>query len=221
MKNSTKTLAAITTISLVAISANAAVIVGTNFTGRTISGSTATINDYTLDGIANPGNWTVVGATTLFTTTDAINRFAVSDNPPSWSVTIPLSVGVSVIDLDDITINFESFTGAGVSKVPGNFAPPNSATVEIRDSLNVLIASQSIGQPSGTTADYWTGIYTSFAPFSLAANAVYSLKITTAGDAGNNLGIDSFAINGVVVVPEPSAALLGSLGLLALLRRRR
>ncbi|MEN9974256.1 MAG: hypothetical protein RLZZ282_262, partial [Verrucomicrobiota bacterium] len=220
MNASNATVAAIAAFSLGAISANAAVIVGTNFTGRTISGTTATITDYTLNGVSSPGNWTVVDAGSLFTTTganSAVDHFAVADNPPTWSVTIPLAVGASAIDLDDVTINFESFTNAGVSKVPTNNAPANNVTVEIRDSLNALLATQNLGQVGGSTADYWIGTYTSMGALTLAAGQTYSLKITTGGEVGNNFSIDSFAINGTVAVPEPSAALLGGLGLLALL----
>jgi len=38
---------------------------------------------------------------------------------------------------------------------------------------------------------------------------------------GGNLDVDQVRFNNITVVPEPSAALLGGLGLLALLRRRR
>ncbi len=38
---------------------------------------------------------------------------------------------------------------------------------------------------------------------------------------GGNLDVDTVQFNNITVVPEPSAALLGGLGLLALLRRRR
>jgi len=38
---------------------------------------------------------------------------------------------------------------------------------------------------------------------------------------GGNLNVDTVQFNNITVVPEPSAALLGGLGLLALLRRRR
>ena len=41
-------------------------------------------------------------------------------------------------------------------------------------------------------------------------------------ESGNHTAIDNLSINGTfTAVPEPSAALLGGLGLLALLRRRR
>ena len=182
------------------LQADADVIVSTNFTGRTIASPTATITDYTLNGVASPGNWTVVGAESLFTTVDATDHFAVKDNPPTWSVTIPLAVGASAIDLDDVTITFESFTNGGLSKVPANHAPPNNVTVEIRDSLDVLLATQNLGQAGGSTADSWIGTYTSMGALTLAAGQTYSLKITTAGDAGNNLGIDSFVINGTFPV---------------------
>ena len=200
MKTSNVTIAAIAAFSLGTISADAAVVVGTGFTGRTIASPTATITDYTLNGVASPGNWTVEGAIGLFTTVNATDHFAVQENPPTWSVTIPLTVGASAIDLDDVTINFESFTNGGASKVPSNFAPAHNATVEIRDSLNVLLATQNLAQPSGATADAWIGTYTIFSGVTLAAGQVYSLKITTAGDAGNNLSIDSFVINGTFPV---------------------
>jgi hypothetical protein len=195
-----RTLLAVCSLAF-ALQADADVIVGTNFTGRTISGKTATITDYTLNGVASPGNWTVVDATgNLFTTADATGRFAVADNPPTWNVTLPLTVGASAINLTDVTINFESFTVAGVSKVPTNFAPAHNVTVEIRDSLNVLLATQNIAQPEGPTADYWVGTYTNFSGVTLAAGQTYSLKITTGGSVGNNLGIDSFAINGTFAI---------------------
>ena len=184
------------------LQADADVIVSTNFTGRTIVSPTATITDYTLNGVASPGNWTVVDAGSLFTTVDATDHFAVQDNPPTWSVTIPLTVGASAIDLDDVTINFESFNNAGLSKVLANYAPANNVTVEIRDSLNFVLATQNLGQVPGNTADYWIGIYnnTSFSTLTLAAGQTYSLKITTGGESGNNLGIDSFVINGTFPV---------------------
>ena len=203
MQTSTKTgfLTVLTVYSVAfALQAHADVIVSTNFTGRTIASPTATITDYTLNGVASPGNWTVEGAIGLFTTVNATDHFAVQENPPTWSVTIPLTVGASAIDLDDVTINFESFTNGGASKVPSNFAPAHNATVEIRDSLNVLLATQNLAQPSGATADTWIGTYTIFSNVTLAAGQVYSLKITTAGDAGNNLSIDSFVINGTFPV---------------------
>jgi MYXO-CTERM domain-containing protein len=39
--------------------------------------------------------------------------------------------------------------------------------------------------------------------------------------AGGTSRVDNFTVNGVAIVPEPGAALLGSLGLLGLVRRRR
>jgi hypothetical protein len=60
------------------------------------------------------------------------------------------------------------------------------------------------------------------------ADGTLTLNFTVAND-GDPISIryqdltggDSFGINGFVLVPEPSAALLGGLGLLVLLRRRR
>jgi hypothetical protein len=60
----------------------------------------------------------------------------------------------------------------------------------------------------------------------LSAPGTYTLRIKAgdflgADEAGNHTAIDNLSINGIVAVPEPSAALLGGFGFLALLRRRR
>ncbi|MFT3990742.1 MAG: hypothetical protein QM680_04970 [Luteolibacter sp.] len=49
----------------------------------------------------------------------------------------------------------------------------------------------------------------------------FRLYVSDTNASGRNAAIDSVALNGIVAVPEPSAALLGGLGSVLLLRRRR
>ncbi len=58
-----------------------------------------------------------------------------------------------------------------------------------------------------------TDVFTFSSPLAIAANTPFNISATT-----GVIGIESLQLN---VIPEPSTALLGALGALALLRRRR
>ncbi|MFK7850687.1 MAG: PEP-CTERM sorting domain-containing protein [Akkermansiaceae bacterium] len=202
---------------------HAAVVVGTEFTGRSISGTTVTIDDYILSGVSNPGAWTVVGAGGFMTSTDAADHFAVDDNPPNWNVTIPLEVGALAVVLDDVTIDFESFNNSEASKIPTGFAPNHFANVILRNDGGSIIAQQSLDNDGGPNDNdpAWTGIYSDFSSVVLNPNKTYSLQIVSSGVSGNNVSLDSFFVNGNLI-PEPSSFLLGCIGVgFFSLRRRR
>ena len=71
----------------------------------------------------------------------------------------------------------------------------------------------NFGGQSITFSDNISTIYTFSTPLAIAANTSFSMQATT-----GTIGIESFE---VTAVPEPSTALLGAIGALALLRRRR
>ena len=71
----------------------------------------------------------------------------------------------------------------------------------------------NFGGQSITFSDNISTIYTFSTPLAIAANTSFSMQATT-----GTIGIESFE---VTVVPEPSAALLGAIGALALLLLRR
>jgi len=208
-------------------SANADVIVGTGFTGRTISGTTATIVDYTLDGVDSPGSWTVNNAGSLMNSSDAQNNFAPADNAPSWDVLVPIVVQGSNISLSDVTIIFQCFSNAQATKVGingQNFAPNHDAQVSLLDSSQVLIDQQSLNAWTtagiNSEAAYWTGVFDFVSDDNLIAGNTYYIKIALTGSSGNNVGLDSFTLNGSVV-PEPSSLALLGLGGLLIARRRK
>lgn len=209
-------------------SAYGAVIVGTNFTDRVITGTnspTALVGDYTLNGVASPGAWTVVDApeNLMISTTDNDNKFVVDDNAPMWSVTISLEVGASNISLSDVTIDYESFDNGENSKIASGFAPYHYGNVILRNGITILI-QQELGNDgtlggANNNAPVWTGVYTGFSGTTLSANQTYTLEIVSRGEGGNNVGLDSFTISGTVV-PEPSTTAFFGLGGIALILRR-
>jgi hypothetical protein len=197
---------------LSATATHAAVILSTDFDGRSVSGATASNITYVIDGVQKPGNWTAVpndaGSVSLFNTTDATNRFAVADNPANWTVTLPiiLAAGVDSIVLDDIVLTVESFTNSGASKAGTDTATANYVTVELwNETTSTQIVQQQLGQATGPLRSLWTGTSTDFDGIALAAGSDYSIRLNTAGSvSGNNTGFREFTVNGVVPVPEPA-----------------
>lgn len=78
-------------------------------------------------------------------------------------------------------------------------------------------ASPTLGDGTANSADTGSMTAHSFLDTSISASAFDRVGFLTAG----NLDVETVQFNNITVVPEPSAALLGGLGLLGLLRRRR
>ena len=237
-----RAVAAIAAFSLGAISANASIIASTNFDGRTLI-TTTIANDtatgaslaWTTNGVTNPGNMvssldaSAAGLALFDGNTLTQNMFAPALNTAnlntSWTTNISLTVSPgSIVTLTDVTFNAWSLSG-GQAQNPDkkldftvsliNPSAANIATVDITD----FISGSTTGSPLVTA--------TFSSAMALSDPGTYTLRIK-GGDflgldeSGNHTAIDNLSINGTfVAVPEPSAALLGGLGLLALLRRRR
>lgn len=223
----TFTAMAVTALALSSIPARAALILGTEFTGRTFSGNIVTVNDYTLAGVANPGalNFNGTPAIAFMTSTEAADKAIPIRNAPNWNVLIPISVAGSTIDLTSLSITFEAFSNTQLSKtnISGGFSPNYQPTVRLLDSTQTLIAQQTLdayAENGNNLVAGWTGNFNFVNGRTILANTNYFLQIEMTGESGNNVGINSFSLNGVAI-PESSTALLGGLGLLALLRRRR
>ena len=233
-----KAVAAIAAFSLGAISTNAAIIAATNFDGRTLT-TTTNANDtatgaslaWTTNGVTNPGSMVAVNTAGvgLFNSNALTqNMFAPGLNTAnlntSWTTNVSLTVSSgSTVTLTDVTFNAWSLSGSQAQNPDKkldftvsliNPSAATIATVNITDFISGLTA----GSPLVTAT------FSSAMP--LSAPGTYTLSIR-GGDflgldeSGNHTAIDNLSINGTVAVPEPSAALLGGLGLLALLRRRR
>jgi len=222
MKRAPKIVIALACLAMAA-PAKGFIIVGTDFEGRTFSGNVVTVADYTLSGIANPGNLTFVGPSAFMTSSDATDKAIPFSNPPNWSVLIPLNVGALAIEMSNVTVSFEAFNNAQESKtnVSGGFSPNYQPTVRLLNSGLVEIDSETqdaYAVNGNTSVAAWTAVFNFVDGETLAADTNYFIEISMTGSSGNNVGIDSFTIN---AIPEPGIAMLGGIGLLGLLRRRR
>ncbi len=231
-----RAVAAIAAFSLGAISANAAIIASTNFDGRTLTASdtTATNLIWITNGVTNPGNMVSLNSNAaglaLFNGNSLTqNMFAPALNTANentfWTTNVSLIVSSgSTVTLTNVTFNAWSLGGGQVQNPDRkldftvsliNPSATTIATVDITD----LISGTGAGSPLATA--------TFSSAMALSDPGTYTLRIK-GGDflgldeSGNHTAIDNLSINGTfTAVPEPSAALLGGLGLLALLRRRR
>lgn len=222
-------------ITVVGSCLNAAVIVGTDFTGRTISGTTANNITFTTNGISSPGSsLTAVenesnsqnDVTTenggLFTTGDATDYLALDlnvDNEDGWYFDVPIVVSSGSIDITTLDFSINHFQNTGVGQ--GNNSPKSDYRAELIGSVSGLVANDSVLNIGGA---YAGGSYADSLDLTTTIDdtETWTLRIYAdyTGGVGNNVGFDSFALNGTVV-PEPSSALLGVAGGLLLLRRRR
>ena len=223
---------------LVPMSFGATVVVGTDFSGRTVTGATANNVTFTTDGIDSPGNSVtaveneangVNDATTenggLFNTGAANGFLALDlniDNEDGWYFDVPIvlsaqtvSIGVTTLD-----ITFNHFSNSGAAQ--GNAAVRSDHRAQIIGSVSGVAATDEVLNVGGANA---AGPYLQSLDLTttLDSSESWTLRIFADynGGQGNNVGYDAFALNGNVVVPEPTSALLIALGGACLLRRRR
>lgn len=224
----------IITASLLTVgSASSAVLLSTNFTG-------VTANDTSVPYTATNITWTTSGLTlastnlvfTGYTATNgfitagtAANNIQVNRNVETggpWSTSFTITP-TATLDLTNFTLFYRAISGTGVNQT----AVKNGVA-----SLKVYLGADTSGTLLGTYSDIFEdpGSGTAagdIADIDLSALAdltiaqAYTFELTTSSHTstgGNNWAIDNLTLNGV---PEPGTTLLGGLGLLALLRRRR
>lgn len=215
--------------------ADAAIIAATNFDGRglamvTLANDTATGLNWTLNGVADPGNMTVVAEDNrvfpgLFNANALTqNSFAPAINVGNLNIGWRTSIALSVLPGNAVTLTDVSFLYSAINgsqNLQGAAVPRRSDfTITLFDPSAAPVGSvfidDTLGAPTPVSA-----VFSS--PISLSAPGSYTLEIfaTEAPETGNHIGIDDLSINGTVLVPEPSALLLSGLGLIAALARRR
>lgn len=216
--------------------ASAATILETDFTGRVVSGDTASNITWTTNGVQDPGDLTVVGeafdstpfAATLFDTGAAQGRFAVDlniHNEGTWSVEIPIVVEGEGITLSQLSLNGFNFNNSGVLQTVQRES--DLAVSIVRDDTMASLFSDEaenieVGNPNGgpfPTTFNVGGVF-------LAANNAYTLVLVGTAETrnqGNNLGFDDLLLTGEfgeVPLPAGLVLMLSALGGLAVLRRR-
>ena len=133
----------------------------------------------------------------------------------TFTITIP-NLGANTLDLTSIFFNYGT---RGADTAPANFTVSSNlagGTITPNTATHAAVANTS-STATMVLAGTFTGLNNTAITFTLADSA---------GGSNNSTAmytwIDNVTLTGTVnVIPEPSAALLGGLGLLALLRRRR
>ena len=220
---------------LAAAPAPAAVLLATDFTGVaandtaapyvatgiswTTSGLTLESADLTFAGPTGPNGF-ITGGTAADNI--QVNRNIETAGP--WSTTLTITPAAE-LDLANFTLFYRAINGGGANQVAQKdalvtltlFLGSGTGGTNL-GSFSDLVVDPGGGTAAGDTADVGLGTLGN-----LAAGQAYTFQLTTAENTdtgGNNWAIDDLVLNGSAV-PEPGSALLGALGALALLRRRR
>lgn len=246
MKQNRKTTSAtrltLLTMSLVclATTSHAATIFGTSFDGTADSTSMTGIT-WTQTGLAAAPSSTLGTTNGLLTggntASHLVGNFNIGNSTTNeaWSFTVNFTTAGLAINLTDIDIQGTNFNSSATWQ---QNARSLGYTVDILNASDSVIGTLNGATPefssnAGTGANSFDvgGILRSYddnyafaSTIALSANTDYKLRISVyegTAQAGNFGGINSFSLNGVTVIPEPSVALLGGLGMLLMLRRRR
>jgi len=204
-------------------SASADVILSTDFTGRTVSGLTASNITWTANGVTNPGDLTAVhevanDAGDLFDTAAAQGHFALDNNVGNggqWSTTFTIDVTGVGISLTDVDLDFTNFNNSGAKQGVNRSV---AWTVTVDGSISSPISKQAI---SASVKDGSVAIVFD-SPIAMTGAESYDIRILAQEgipNSGNNTGIDAMTFHGVI--PEPATLALLGLGGLAMLKRRR
>jgi hypothetical protein len=170
------------------------VLLQTDFSGRTVSGKTASNISWTTNGIADPGPLTAVDAV-LFNSANTQGHFAPDrnvDNEGPWSVAIPIQLNVPEVTLENVVFDWQHFSNAGAFQTQsrsvnwtGTVAGDNSGQVSTETALNV---SGMSGSQTLTFA----------IPLVLTNSENWTFTLTAQGTTGgNNTGLDAIAIYGI------------------------
>lgn len=231
MKSTFSTLF-LTSLGLIA-PAGAAIIASTDFDGRILDPSnTATNMNWSVNGVNDPGGipaFLADGTTPLPLFDDnplVQNIFAPALNTGNsntfWNADVALTPsGAPIIEVGQVSFDYWAISGGQAQNVDRL----SDFIVSLLDPSSALLATASIeGVLNGTNsfAGVGTPVTLTFeSPVSLSEPGTYTLRIQGGNIfnnyTGNHTAIDNLSIN----VPEPSVALLGALGLMGLLRRRR
>lgn len=163
-----------------------------------------------LSGVTYASNQLLING--LQTVGDGGNRFInLTDNVYfSFSITVPVG---ATLDLDQIAFDFGYNNSAGY----------NAQVRSSHDSFASILWSQGSAASGNVAVAAKSADLSVLSGFQGVTNDTLEFRFYIADQSSSNTRnfiFDNISITGTAI-PEPAAALLGSLGLLALLRRRR
>ena len=177
LSKSALTLAA--AVSCAAASADAAVLLTTDFTGRTVVGKTANDVIWTQNGLSAPSSLTAVdeaptsGAfSALFDTPNTQGYFAPDKNIGNegpWSTTVTMTLTTPQVSLESIDIDWQHFTNSGGFQGPAR---------EVRWTVDVTGSSSGLLGTVIATANAVSGVenLAFSSPLALDDSETYEVK---------------------------------------------
>jgi hypothetical protein len=215
MKLKTLSLAVLTAISLAGPASAAIVIAGGNgdFESTTIANQTFIAAGLYQGGLTTLDGWTFSGGT------NSTYRWLFIDTDPGPGASNPYGpmLGTYSLNLTQANANFANVATTSVTGLVGGGTYTLSFDTAVRSGGGGTITVKVDGSTVGT---FDGSVGTSYVTQSYSFTAA-GPSATVAFEYGTTVNNNGYMLDNVTVIPEPSAALLGGLGLLALLRRRR
>lgn len=185
---------------LTALCTRADVLLSSDFSGRVISGSTASNLSWVVNGFQDPGSLTAINEApgafgVLFTTSAADGHFAVDKNLHSngpWSVSIPLVLTVDSLWLDSIELDWQHFSDSGAAQAVNRTAKWTATVTGIVSGQIASVTKTGLSTRSGSLVLNFSS------PVDLTNAEAWTLKlyVEKGGNVGNNTGLDAFVLNG-------------------------
>ena len=216
------------------------ILLATDFTGRTVTGDTASNITYVTNGLADPGDLTALEENPgddqlagLFDSGEGIDDFIPvlnTDTADDWAVTVPLTfdAGITSVTIDRLVLDGEMVSAGAAHQV--GFPRDTDLRVSVLGSVSGLLASETL--ETGSQETTWSlTFFDALDPIVLEAGEDWSLRIETlyatedevdfeGEEAGNHTGLTGFAIHGSAI-PEPATVGLLAVGGIVMLARRR
>lgn len=212
-------------------SAHGATVLASDFTGVSKSGNTADSFSWdTVNGINTPSTsldfFDADDGTTAVSFHDVTaNEIVVNQNMTAggWVTSFNLSLNGSTasISLTNLIVDLRLATGSGGDNTTGS--KQGQISLEVIGSTSGSLGTADLGGDQAyPTVEYTRTLDLSgFADLNSSETYTFQLSATGSG-FGHHKSMQAVELTGdISPIPEPSVALLGGLGLLALLRRRR
>jgi hypothetical protein len=193
---------------LAAVSSQGATLATFDFTGESLSSSAATIIGITVSNVTTDSSFNSFTSSTGFDTAAQISGAASFFSSPTTQATAGNALSFTITAAPTFTFSLDgfSFIARSTAQAPGD--------IGFKIGLNSYDYSESYFNNSTITT-------ISNSSLGLSGLTTATISIQGWNSTGSSaLQLDNLVLTGSVI-PEPSTTLLGGLGLLALLRRRR